>query len=466
MVAPAADEHRPVNLVEHVAKHLRAAHAIVHVNPHRTHADAAGLVNVVVPNLVSTERIVAPGINGAHIPCLERDVVDVVELDEMVVAGEENRAVGMIVNQVVRRAQTHPVHPHRRDVAPGPAALALEMTILHEVTTGRERLPVAPAQRHAAIAGLKHVAAHDTVVRAAVDGDAQVADVAQEATHDPIARAAADFETAAARGFEHQTVDEDAAGVGQFDEGLVEQRKDRLAGIHRAGRPEVEHAGFPFEEPFARLVEFLEQIQIVEPLAGAETVETVRRRGLDEVPIQVERRDALVGVGPVPRPKAMHPQIARVTPAAGALGGVEKAAGKIADVAAVVVSFPAAGRKARELLPRAFIRPTGERHRTSGKEQFTVRGCGWPAEATRLHLAVVGDAERAEVDLQDVTAGRFVEPGEDRSIRHRLESRKRAPAKQPDAFVAVSAPDNGPVERARVGGRQFEGVGPEKVAAA
>jgi hypothetical protein len=34
-----------------------------------------------------------------------------------------------------------------------------------------------------------------------------------------------------------------------------------------------------------------------------------------------------------------------------------------------------------------------------------------------------------------------------------------------NALVAVCVPDNGPVERARVGGGQFEGVGPEKIAA-
>jgi len=103
------------------------------------------------------------------------------------------------------------------------------------------------------------------------------------------------------------------------------------------------------------LIEFLQQIEIVETLAGAEAVESVRRRRLDEVPIQVERRDALVGVGPVPRPESVDPQVTRVAPAAGTLAGVEKPAGKIADLAAEIVPFPAAGGKARELLPRVCL---------------------------------------------------------------------------------------------------------------
>src|SRR6185369_44010 len=95
-----------------------------------------------------------------------------------------------------------------------------------------------------------------------------------------------------------------------------------------------------------------------------------------------------------------------------------------------------------------------------------MRGRGLPAEATRLHLAVFGDAKRAEVDLQDVTAGCIFQPGEDRRITHGLKSRERAPTEQPYALVAVSAPDHRPIGIARVGCRQFESVGPEKIASA
>src|SRR4029079_8549793 len=124
----------------------------------------------------------------------------------------------------------------------------------HKVAAGPERLPVAAAQRHSAIAGIDDVAAHDAVVRAAGDSHAQVAQVAQEATGDPIARAAIDFDAAAARGFEHETADGDVVCLGKFDERLVEQRKDSLAGSNRAGRPEVKHAVLSFEEPLAWLV--------------------------------------------------------------------------------------------------------------------------------------------------------------------------------------------------------------------
>src|SRR6185369_833733 len=94
---------------------------------------------------------------------------------------------------------------HRRCVAFRPAGLPLEMTVFHEMAAGRERFTVASAERHTAIAGVEHVAAHYPVICAAVDDHTQIAEVAQEATHDPIARTAADFDPAAARRFEHET---------------------------------------------------------------------------------------------------------------------------------------------------------------------------------------------------------------------------------------------------------------------
>src|SRR5438445_2057958 len=107
-------------------------------------------------------------------------MVDVIELDEMIVAGEENRAVWMIVHQVVRYAVPDAAHQHSRRVAPRPAGLPLEMTVFREMAAGRERLSVPPAERHAAIAGVEQVATHDAVVRAAGDDHAHIAEVPQQ----------------------------------------------------------------------------------------------------------------------------------------------------------------------------------------------------------------------------------------------------------------------------------------------
>src|SRR6185436_20456092 len=67
MVATAADEHCPMNFVKDVAVNFGAAYAIVHVNTHRAHADAAGFVNVIVANSVSTEGVIASHVDGADV---------------------------------------------------------------------------------------------------------------------------------------------------------------------------------------------------------------------------------------------------------------------------------------------------------------------------------------------------------------------------------------------------------------
>ena len=59
MIAAAPDEHRPVNLVKHIAEHFRAADAIVHVNTHRTHPHAARVMNEIMADPYSSDELKA-----------------------------------------------------------------------------------------------------------------------------------------------------------------------------------------------------------------------------------------------------------------------------------------------------------------------------------------------------------------------------------------------------------------------
>ena len=126
VIAPAAEKRRALHFVEDVAEDLRAADAVVHVNAHRAHAHAAGVVDEIVADAVAAIGVIAPGVDGADVAGLQRDVMDLIELDQVVVAVEEDGAVGVIVDEVVRGAQADAAHQHRRHVAFGPAALARE----------------------------------------------------------------------------------------------------------------------------------------------------------------------------------------------------------------------------------------------------------------------------------------------------------------------------------------------------
>ena len=224
MIASAADEHRPVDLEEHVSKNLRAADAIVHVNTHRTHADAAGMMNEIVADFVPAKRVVASGIDRADVARLQRDMMNLVKLDHMIVAPVKDGAVRVIVDEIVRGAQADPGHRHRRHVTLGPTALPLEMAILDEVPGWRKRLTVATRQRHAAVTGIKYVTAHDAVTGAAFDHDAAVAGVADKAAHDAIARAAVNLYCAGTRGFEYEAAEGDVGDAGELQQGLREER--------------------------------------------------------------------------------------------------------------------------------------------------------------------------------------------------------------------------------------------------
>ena len=101
MVTAAAEECGPRDAVEDVADDFGSADAVVHVHAHRSHADAASFVDEVVTDDIAAEGPVAAGVDGADIAGLEGDMVDLVELDDVVVAGVEDGAMRVIVDEVI-----------------------------------------------------------------------------------------------------------------------------------------------------------------------------------------------------------------------------------------------------------------------------------------------------------------------------------------------------------------------------
>src|ERR1039457_6858575 len=115
----------------------------------------------VVADAVAAVGVVAPGVDGADVTGLQRDMVNLIELDQVVVAIEQNRAVGMVVDEIMRRALAYAPNEHCRHVTFGPAALAREVAVLDKMPASPKRLPVSAVQRDAAVAAIEDVAAHD-----------------------------------------------------------------------------------------------------------------------------------------------------------------------------------------------------------------------------------------------------------------------------------------------------------------
>src|SRR6267378_1737535 len=117
VILTATEKGSALHFVEHVAEYLGAAHAIIHVNTHGTHADAAGMVNKVVADPIAAISVIASGIDGTDIAGFEGDVVNFIELEQVVVAVEQDGTVRVVVDEIVRGAQANAVELDRRHIA-------------------------------------------------------------------------------------------------------------------------------------------------------------------------------------------------------------------------------------------------------------------------------------------------------------------------------------------------------------
>src|ERR1051325_4596128 len=282
-----------MHFVKSIPKNFRAAHAIVHLDTHRSHPNAAGFVNVIVANTISAKRIIAPGINRADVARLQRDMVNFVKLDQMIVAAEKHCRVRMIVNQIMRSALADAAQQNRRDVALGPSALPLEVAVFDKMSARRKCLTIAATQRNAAIAGVENIATPHAVSMAAFDYDASVANIPNQTAGDEIARAATNFHSVRARRFKNQSPHNDVRSLGDVQQRPIQQRKQcfgfgSLVALRLFWRPEVKHPLRPIEKPFAGLIEFLQHVQKIKSLTLPKTVKSIRRSRAYEMARSIE----------------------------------------------------------------------------------------------------------------------------------------------------------------------------------
>src|SRR5262249_29214933 len=133
------------------------------------------VMNKITTHPVAAKRVIAPGVDGSDVTGLERNVMNLVELNQVIVSPEQDRAMRVILDEIVRSAQSNPGHANRRDVAFGPAALALEMAIFDKVPTRFQCLAIATGQLHSAVTSIKNVATNHPVADAAIDHHCVVA---------------------------------------------------------------------------------------------------------------------------------------------------------------------------------------------------------------------------------------------------------------------------------------------------
>src|SRR5436190_16717539 len=125
----------------------------------------------------------------------------------------------------------------------------------------------------------------------------------------------------------------------------------------------------------------------------------MRRGGFDQMPVGVERCDALVGVGPIPCPITVDPNVGFVLPVLRAGSGVQEAGLEFPDLAAVPIILRAGGREPRDMFPVPFIWPAGERHGFAAVKKFAMRRDAGAGEPARTQLAELRNSRRPQIQL-------------------------------------------------------------------
>ncbi len=103
----------------------------------------------------------------------------------------------------------------------------------------------------------------------------------------------------------------------------------------------------------------------------------------------------------------------------------------------------------------ALVGPAGELHRPAVAEQLDRRR-RTPAVSAGSRPAEIRDAGRLQVQFHDLVPGRFREPGQNRCIPHRLESREPHASREPGRFPRRRTVDDRRLCGARVIGRKLE----------
>src|ERR1051326_9074005 len=108
--APASNEGRPRYTVEQIADNLGPAEHVVQIDAHTPLALEAGdIMEEIMPDNRAAHGPISSGIDRAGIVRFEADAVNLVELDEMVIAAERDRLMRRIINQVVGGALADPI---------------------------------------------------------------------------------------------------------------------------------------------------------------------------------------------------------------------------------------------------------------------------------------------------------------------------------------------------------------------
>lgn len=172
VVASAADESGAAGAIEEVAVDRDAAAEIVEIDAaYAVEAGADQVVKVVEAYDGSARGVVASNVDGADVTGFFGDMVDFVVFDEVVVAFEEERHVGRVVDEVVGSSVSDAFEGDGGIVGAVDEAEIVEVVVDDVVVSSFEGCPIATGEGDAACVDLLEVAVAHAAVVSAVNGD-------------------------------------------------------------------------------------------------------------------------------------------------------------------------------------------------------------------------------------------------------------------------------------------------------
>ena len=339
----------------------------------------------------------------------------------------------MVVNPVVPGHLPHPVEQDRRNVTLRPPALPGKMAILNNMPARCEGLPVAARGGDASIPGVEHITTHNPVSGATLDHHATIAKIPEDAAQDPVILTTGDLHRIPPRRLKHQPGEGNVGHTGHRDQRPAQPRYEQFPALRiRSLRwPEIKDPCVMIDVVFPGAVQFLENVQEVDALPLSESIMAIRGGGFDEVLFEIQARDSLIGICPVPGPVSMNPDVLRLLPFSGAFPGVIEPLLQLADLAPMRIPLGGGIGKPGDQFILPLIRPPRQGHRPARIKQFRMGHGGGAGKPARAEFAKVRHPKPLQIGLFHLPTRGGIQPVQNGRILHGGKPRNRHPAQQP-----------------------------------
>ena len=384
-------------------------------------------------------RPVPAGVHRPGVVGFQAHIVDLVVLDDVVVAAESDGHVRGVVDKVVRRPVADAAQRDGGCVHAVPSSVVMDMVILGDVSAGGERRTLSSSQADTASTGPVDITGYDGAIVAVANLHGVAAGISQHAPGDFRLCAVIHYDGCSATRLEDNPFYRNMRDLGKVHE-RIQHGNDRPAFLHRRWRPEIKSTRFAIQVPLAGRIELGQDIHPVEPLADAVSVMMVGWDNGDDTLVGIDGFDLLPLIGPIPEPVAVDPHVIFLGPAFRPVALVHE----LARLTALRPSHVhGAGLDEINDFDKSLVRPPCQRHGLILEEQL---------QAAALNATVIRQAGCFQVGLEHPGPGFGGEPFENRFIRHGLPVLDSFTADDPHFLARARAVDNRTAGASRVHG--------------